>query len=268
MEGQINVSVIIPVRTEHPMRLRMALASLTTQTYRGFEVVVVFDGNDQKGLEQLREECDHHYLRTHSSEPQIRTITLPKCVGPGAARNKGVERSIGKYIAFLDSDDMMVPQSLMWRKNLLDRNPDFHAIDSWTHCHGYKRQLVRHGFFDGYETVPTDPFRIFTSSVMIRREIFDRIPFCEEEWTKGGGEDQAWYADFFYCGFMGGTIQAPLNIRTKHSIPGGVKWPEIQWEKCRHRAIEKHGDHIWRRIFDNLNLRHREYCKVPMEHCL
>ena len=270
MEGQIDVSVIIPVRNEHPMRLRMALASLTTQTYRGFEVLVCFDGPDQKALEALQMECQL-YLRTHSTEPKVKTLINPTGGGTGCGRPRNLiyqEHALGKYIAFLDSDDMMVPHSLMWRKNFLDRNPDYHAVDSWTTTHGYKRQIIRHGFYDGWESVPEDPFKIYPSTIMIRREIYDRIQWCEEPWTRGGGEDQMWYTDFYYGGYLGGTIQSPLNVRTKHSIPGSVKWTSYAWPDCRKRSEDRYGEDVWRTIMQNTGPAYKRQGTIHPGHCL
>jgi hypothetical protein len=90
------VSVIIPTRNRQPM-LRDALLSLRAQTYGDWEAIVVNDGGaDVSGLAQQK----------------VQVINLPTSRGPAAARNAAIRAAQGEILAFLDDDDLYLPQHL------------------------------------------------------------------------------------------------------------------------------------------------------------
>ncbi len=86
------VSIIIPVHNSEKY-LDKCLNSIINQTYKNIEIITIENGSTDKSLEILK-----------SFEPKIKVITLNES-GISPARNKGIELSTGKYIAFLDSDD-------------------------------------------------------------------------------------------------------------------------------------------------------------------
>lgn len=94
-ECEIKVSVIMPVYNAEDY-LRPALDSVIDQTLKEIEIICIDDGSTDKSLEIIKE-----YQRVDS---RIRIVTENNA-GPGAARNKGIVRARGKYIAFLDADD-------------------------------------------------------------------------------------------------------------------------------------------------------------------
>lgn len=89
----MRYSVIIPVYNR-PDEVDELLKSLTQQTFKNFEVVVVEDGSSipcKETVEKYQKELDIHYYDKPNS-------------GPGQSRNYGAERSIGEYLIILDSD--------------------------------------------------------------------------------------------------------------------------------------------------------------------
>lgn len=94
-----NVSVCIPTYNRE-FFLKETLDSVFTQTYKDFEVVVVDDGSTD-GTKQMLERNGYNvrYQRQENA-------------GDAAARNKLIELANGKYISFLDSDDLLYPDSL------------------------------------------------------------------------------------------------------------------------------------------------------------
>lgn len=76
--------------------LRPALDSVVDQTLREIEIICIDDGSTDKSLEIVKE--------YQKADPRIRIVTENNA-GPAAARNKGIVRARGKYIAFLDADD-------------------------------------------------------------------------------------------------------------------------------------------------------------------
>ena len=107
--GADSLTVIIPTRTRWPI-LRQTLDALASQTVRGFDVVVVVDGDDDV-------------------VPDLGTthVIVKKHGGPGAARNAGAQAATTPLVLFL-GDDMIPTASLVERH--LDRHnadPDAHV---------------------------------------------------------------------------------------------------------------------------------------------
>ena len=102
MENQALISVIIPVYNVEEY-LRECVDSVINQTYKNLEIILVDDGStDSSGII-----CDE-YTET---DKRI-TVIHQKNSGLSAARNKGFESSIGKYVYFLDSDDYIDKNSV------------------------------------------------------------------------------------------------------------------------------------------------------------
>ena len=94
--NRVCVSIIIPVFNVEKY-LTQALDSLTNQTLRNIEIICVDDGSTDKSLEIL-----HEYQK---KDKRFKILTQEK-QGAGAARNLGLDRAVGEYILFLDSDDI------------------------------------------------------------------------------------------------------------------------------------------------------------------
>jgi len=107
-----SVSVIIPAYN-CARYIGETLDSVFAQTYRDFEVIVVNDGSpDSEVLETvLRPYFDRVvYLKQENR-------------GPAAARNLGIQRARGEYIAFLDSDDCWLPEYLAVQMGVFEITP-------------------------------------------------------------------------------------------------------------------------------------------------
>ncbi len=105
-------SVVIPVYNR-AAELRTALASVLAQSEQDFEIVVVDDGSrdDPKAVIDALGDPRIHYIRQANG-------------GGGAARNTGIARAAGAYIAFLDSDDVFLPHHLAAMRKLLAGTSD------------------------------------------------------------------------------------------------------------------------------------------------
>lgn len=108
-----QVSVVIPVHNREHM-IGRALASVLGQTLADIEVLVVDDCSTDATLDVV------HSL----GDPRVRTITLEHNLGPGGARNAGVDAATSDYIAFQDSDDRWFPEKLEMQMSLLRDRPD------------------------------------------------------------------------------------------------------------------------------------------------
>ena len=99
------VSVIIPMYNSAKF-IEQTLESLLYQTFKDFEVVVVDDCSTDNSVEVVENFSEHFGGRLH-------VIKLPKNTGtPSLPRNVGINFALGKYIAFLDSDDLYTKTAL------------------------------------------------------------------------------------------------------------------------------------------------------------
>ena len=107
-----RVSVIIPTfnRSDY---LRQAIASVLAQTFSAFEIVVVDDGStdDTAGAVAV------------FNDPRI-IYLFQENAGRSSARNHGLSQARGEYIAFLDDDDLYLPDKLAVQTDFLDAHQE------------------------------------------------------------------------------------------------------------------------------------------------
>ena len=100
--GRPTVTVVLPTYNRAAF-LPDAFDSLATQTFTDWELVIVDDGSTDATRAIVGE-----YVRSHGSTRYV----YQENRGAYAARNRGVDESTGKYIAFFDSDDLWLPHHL------------------------------------------------------------------------------------------------------------------------------------------------------------
>ena len=98
----------MPLYNKAPYVAR-ALASVVAQTFPDFEVIVVDDGSTDRSAEIVGE----------FPNPRVHLIRQ-RNLGPGAARNRGIQEAHGDLVAFLDADDEWLPGYLSESVRLLD----------------------------------------------------------------------------------------------------------------------------------------------------
>jgi glycosyltransferase involved in cell wall biosynthesis len=112
------ISVVIPT-FNRTRQVQAALRSVLAQTYPEFEVIVVDDGSADgtgQALQTLisQEGCNGRRVRYFFRPNQ----------GQSAARNMGIEKASGELVAFLDSDDIWLPEKLEWQVRALEHFKD------------------------------------------------------------------------------------------------------------------------------------------------
>ncbi len=120
IKDQPFVSILIPVFNSLPY-IREAMDSIFNQTYINFEVVIINDGSND-GTEQI--------LRNYASKHQSIKLIEQENHGYCAALNCGIEYCSGKYVARMDSDDIMHPQRIELQVKFMEENPDVSILGS------------------------------------------------------------------------------------------------------------------------------------------
>lgn len=103
------VSIIVPVYNSEKF-LEEAIKSILEQTYKNWELILINDASTDESINIIK--------KFAKEDKRITYIELEKNSGTAVARNKGIEKATGKYIAFLDSDDW-------WEKEKLYKQVDF-----------------------------------------------------------------------------------------------------------------------------------------------
>ena len=109
---EIKISVIIPIYNAGEY-LSRALGDVLEQTIRDIEIICVNDGSTDDSFDILED--------IHRQDKRI-TLLSEKNFGPSVARNKGLSKAQGKYVMFLDADDMFEPDLLETLYNIAERD--------------------------------------------------------------------------------------------------------------------------------------------------
>ena len=97
------VGVITPYYKKRNF-VKGTIVSVINQSYDYLEILIVYDDTNLNDLEFLQE--------ISKLDNRIKIINNNKRLGAGPSRNKGIEQSTGKYIAFIDADDTWAPDKL------------------------------------------------------------------------------------------------------------------------------------------------------------
>ncbi|MBA3923095.1 MAG: glycosyltransferase [Nostocaceae cyanobacterium] len=115
-----SISVVIPAYNAERTILE-TIASVQQQTFSDFELIVINDGSIDRTLELL-----------NSVEDSRLNIFSYSNGGLPTARNRGISRASGEFIAFLDADDLWTPDKLELQVEALQQHPDAGVAYSWT----------------------------------------------------------------------------------------------------------------------------------------
>lgn len=163
-----TVSVIIPVYNAEGW-IEAAVQSVQEQSFKDWELILVDDGSVDAS--------NHVALsQNYRSDARITVVHLDQNQGAAAARNHGMAVAQGRYVAFLDSDDL-------WHPHKLERQiAMMRAERAVLSCTGYVRQNMRSGEI-AYVGVPKTTTRaalLSTNTIACSSAIFDRGHFGDQ----------------------------------------------------------------------------------------
>jgi glycosyltransferase involved in cell wall biosynthesis len=204
------VSVVIPTFNRADL-LREALDSVFAQTHQNLQVIVVDDGS-----------TDHTHAMLETLSDRVETI-FQSHAGVSAARNAGITAARGRYVAFLDSDDLWIPEKVAQQVAFLERQPEVSI--TYTDANEFKREgLDARTFsekFPGICTPPTlfrsmiERFAIpLTSTTMVRRDFLEDGPRFPPDIQIG--EDLGFFLDAIAQGAVFAYLPERLTKRRLH----------------------------------------------------
>lgn len=170
------VSFVIPIYDRTDV-LRAAIRSALNQTMRDLEVILVTDGSPPETLSVVNEFINNSH---------VRVFHFPVSSGNAVrARNKGVLEARGKYVAFLDSDDVALPNRLERSLEVLESGRADVVYGGWRAVLDGTRHVdgITHGQIVFSPDCDLEMLRSgcvpCQSTVMVRRELFFKAGFLK-----------------------------------------------------------------------------------------
>ncbi len=172
------VSVIIPSynRAEY---IEDTVQSVLDQSYKELEIIFVDDGSNDTTEDILKKYVARNQLTYIRQENQ----------GVSIARNRGIDRAQGEYVAFLDDDDIWYPSKLEKQVEIMMKYPEFVMVHTDCSIIDSRGRLLRYSanphrqshngyvfdeFFRSYRCIP------LTSSMLVRKDVFRNIGYFDK----------------------------------------------------------------------------------------
>jgi len=169
-----RVSVVIPTYN-YARYVPEAIDSVLAQSFEELEIIVVDDGSTDKTAEVLR-----------AFGGQLRVIRQERR-GLSAARNTGIRAARGQYLAFLDSDDLWLPEKVSLQVARLDAEPEVGLVYAETLLFddSTPATLTPHSYWASHPSGKILPWLVRQNVIpsptpMVRRELFERVGLFDE----------------------------------------------------------------------------------------
>ena len=165
------ISVIIPTYNREYC-LGNAIHSVLEQTYSNIELLVIDDGSTDETEKVISSIKDN----------RLKYIKLEKNVGPSRARNEGIKRAKGEYIAFQDSDDIWHNNKLAEQYKVMNKNPDCQLVFCKYKIITADNKIVpEEDFFDvskyryGMFEILLNENKIGTPAILVRKSMLEKV---------------------------------------------------------------------------------------------
>ncbi len=217
------VSVIIPVYNCERF-LAEAIESVLAQTYRPLEIIVVDDGSTDQSANTARSYKDIQYIYQPNQ-------------GIAVARNTGLAAAQGEFIAFIDADDVWLPNKLEVQVGYLIEHPRA----------GFALCRVQ-GFVDpgvnlppGATDVPLMREQIGLNTMVVRRAVFDRVGAFDPDYRLA--DDLDWVTRAKDLGIPITILPDVLMLRRIHetNLSHDVQTRKADWFRLFKASIDRQG---------------------------
>jgi len=167
------VSVIMPAYNAS-LFITSSVQSIKDQTFKNWELIIINDGSTDNTLEILKK----------IKNRKIKIINQKKNIGPYKSINNHINKCKGKFIAFLDADDVSNNKRLKIQSDFLIKHKNFSLVGSnFKYIDSDGNFLKKNNDISITEFNKIFPCQncIVNSSVMLRKEIFKEIYFLDKE---------------------------------------------------------------------------------------
>lgn len=224
------VSVVMGVRNGLP-HLDEAVGSVLAQTYPNMEFIVLDDFSDDATYECLRGWAE--------KDARLHVFKAEENLGMGGARDFCIQRASGEFIAFMDADDISLPNRLEAQVEFLQTNPEVVAVGTQTTL------IDGQGSVIGEKTFPTNPDRLSDMlylyapmqipTVMIRR---CALP-ADFRWFEGWryAEDTVLFFKLLQYGKLGNVDEKLYDYRQHAASAFSTKAKVIFYHTWKARGI-------------------------------
>ncbi|MEM7714190.1 MAG: glycosyltransferase family A protein [Cyanobacteria bacterium P01_A01_bin.68] len=201
-----KISIIIPAYNAMSY-LPETLESVFGQTFTDFEILIINDGSSDDIVEWASQITDS----------RVKLISQAN-QGVSTARNTGIRKSQGEYIAFLDADDLWEATKLEKQVICLDNNPTVGLVYTWTaFIDQFSKptgvSIVSHAEGNVWEEIVVRDMISTGSCTMIRAECFDKVGLFDSDlWI---GEDRDMWIRIAAC-YLFAVIKEPLTLYRRH----------------------------------------------------
>jgi glycosyltransferase involved in cell wall biosynthesis len=197
-----SVSVIIPVHNRSHL-LKGAVESILAQTMHVSEIIVIDDGSSDDTQDVIP-----RYIAEHPAWRDRVLYFRQENQGPSVARNNGIGRAKGEWLAFNDSDDLWLPQKLEWQFRALEQSNNLCGVcftDAWFMNNPHMKmslfQLARKQHSESFGVIPDilkyllekDPavglHPVWVQTVLARAELVCRIGGFDPDLRCGEDDD-------------------------------------------------------------------------------
>lgn len=177
----MKVSVVIPTFNSSST-LGRALQSIVEQDYSPLEVILVDDCSSEEEISRMKE-----IIRSFQPRLDVQFVLNTKKSNASATRNQGARLATGEWVAFLDSDDLMLPNKISEQVHFMEVNNadvSFHQIYRSELGSEYVEDNVFPKLDFDTETRVSDYLLaddgvIQTSSIMLKRCVLEKVQFNE-----------------------------------------------------------------------------------------
>jgi len=200
MSDKPLISAVIIFLNEEKF-IQEAIDSVFAQTYDNWELLLVDDGSTDQSA-QIAQHCAEQYPE------KVRYIEHPNHANRGmsASRNLGVRSAKGKYISYLDGDDVWLPNKLEEQLDILNSQPEavmvFGPLQLWYSWAGNPEDVERERLY-GVDRTGVHPYsdtlvkapkllslmlrdeEFIPSSILVEREVIERVGGYEDVFRAG-----------------------------------------------------------------------------------
>ncbi|MGI8640394.1 MAG: glycosyltransferase family 2 protein [Pyrinomonadaceae bacterium] len=202
--SELLVSVVIPAYNA-AKTLEATVRSVFEQTVQDFEIIIIDDGSKDNTVEVAQSIAEQ--------DSRVKVLSQPNG-GASAARNTGIKAGKGKYVAFLDADDLWLPHKLERQLAVLNSEKDVTAVQSGVYYVRDNLEVISVGWCVESKDALSDTLFFqnlpgLMSTLIVERAEFDKIGLLDtklvilEDWELAIRLSR-------YCNFQ--SIEEPLAL--------------------------------------------------------